>query len=104
MIMYIYGRIRKNSPAKCYPKKNCIIIDPKKFAQIKSYNIRIFILLHELAHLLKMYSQNEADRLALQIYYTRGYPLRDAFYALTRYVSPGQAKERIYHICRSLTG
>jgi hypothetical protein len=68
-----------------YPAQKRIVID-KSFFKIPYYNIRVFILLHEIAHLYTA-NEMEADWLAFKTYYQRGYPIRDSIIALTRYIT-----------------
>jgi len=71
-----------NRIVKIYPRKLLVVIDPFFFT-IGNYNIRVFILLHELAH-LKTMDEHEADYLAFDLYRQSGYPLRDCIFALSR--------------------
>lgn len=91
--------------ASTIPTKKIIFIDPDKFyRKIKNYNIRVFILLHELAHLFTP-NQKEADTIALQMYYHRGYPMRDAIHAITEYIYSWEGIERgwnLFNECNKL--
>jgi hypothetical protein len=78
---YIYAHSNKR-PCQVYPQKKLVVIDPS-FWSIKNYNMRIFVLLHELAHVF-YFQEQCADAQALIWYYGAGYPLRDCFFALTR--------------------
>lgn len=95
-IKYIISYLSENTPAKAYPKRKEIIINyPVFYEKIKNYNVRIFILLHELAHILKFYGETDADKKATEIYLKRGYPKRDIIFAFSRIINPSKALERI---------
>lgn len=94
MIVIQYGKINEDTPAKIYPGKRVIVIDPQKFCRIPSFYMRMFILCHELAHLYTT-SETAADLIAFSIYSKSGYPLRDAFFALTRCLKPTIAHKRV---------
>jgi len=68
--------------AKIYPQKRLVIIDPSFYA-IKNFNVRVFVLLHELAH-LNTKDEYDADYQAFDMYRDAGYPLRDCIFALSR--------------------
>lgn len=70
--------------ASIIPKQGIINVS-NQFFNIKNYNIRVFILLHELCH---NYTSNEieADTIAFKLYSERGYPIRDCIYAITKYI------------------
>lgn len=104
MLRFRLEKIDRPSPAKVNKRTKIITIDPDRFRAIKSYNVRVFILCHELAHLKKQDSQVEADRLAFQMYYRKGYPLRDVIFALTGLVSKEEAKRRVSYLCNYLLG
>ena len=94
MIAITYARIPSGSPAKIYPALRTIVIDPEVFYSIPSYNMRVFVLAHELAH-LKYRGETEADLEAFNMYYRLGYPVRDAVFSLTRLLAPSNAHKRV---------
>ena len=94
MIAIMYAPISTGTPAKIYPKLRTMVIDPATFYQIPSFNMRVFVLAHELAH-LRFRDETEADLEAFRAYYERGYPVRDAIFALTRLLEPTNAHKRV---------
>lgn len=97
------ANIPGNTPAKIYPRKKLIILDKKKFFEIPSVPMRVFVLAHELAH-MKESSELAADLLAFDLYVKRGYPIRDAIFAITRLLEPSSAHKRAINILRRLPG
>jgi len=93
MITIIYEPITSGSPAKIFPRIKRMVIDPKTFYAIPSFNSRVFVLAHELAH-LTCTDETEADLAAFDAYYRRGYPVRDAIFALTSLLQPSNAHKR----------
>lgn len=99
MIIVHHAPIRQKTPAKIYPFRKTIVIDPQRFYKIPSYNIRVFILAHELAHLFCK-KEEDADWKGFEIYYRLGYPVRDAIFAITRLLSPTKAHKRIVSLLK----
>ena len=99
MITVQYQTIDRNTPAKIFPGLRLIVIDPEKFYAIPSFNMRVFILAHELAHLIHT-NENKADWEGFKMYYNRGYPVRDAIFAITRLLPPSTAHQRIVPMFR----
>ncbi len=101
MITIIYERIPSGSPAKIYPARRIIVIDPVTFYEVPSFNMRVFILAHELAH-LTYHKEEDADLAAFKAYYCLGYPVRDAIFALTGLLNPTDAHRRVVALINDL--
>lgn len=99
MITVQHQTIDRNTPAKIFPNLRLLIIDPEKFYAIPSFNMRVFILAHELAHLVHE-SEIKADWKGFEMYLNRGYPVRDAIFAITRLLPPTTAHQRIVSMFR----
>lgn len=99
MITVQHRAIDRNTPAKIFPGLRLIVIDPEKFYAIPSFNMRVFVLAHELAHLVHT-NEIEADWKAFEMYCNRGYPVRDAIFAITRLLPASTAHQRIVPMLR----
>jgi len=101
---YVYIDDYKNrTPAKINITDRIVKINYPVWCKIKNYNIRVFILLHELGHYYRnVAKQTMADEFAMRVYIKRGYPLRDLFFSLLYYVAPREALERIRNICHNM--
>ncbi len=85
---------------KIFPKRELVVIDPS-FYTIYNFNIRVFILLHELAH-LDTPNEYDADYQAFRMYRDAGYPLRDCIFALTRVLPLPKNYERVSRLFRRI--
>lgn len=91
-----------NSPAKIYPRRRLMILNKKKFSMIPSVPMRVFVLAHELAHTIES-DELAADLLAFDLYVKRGYPIRDAIFAITKLLEPSAAHKRAINILQRLS-
>lgn len=101
MIVQI-ANIPGNTPAKIYPRRRLMVLDKKKFSSIPSVPMRVFVLAHELAHTVES-DELAADLLAFDLYIKRGYPIRDAIFAIIKLLEPSAAHKRAINILQRLS-
>lgn len=93
-IKIYYADIDARTPARCNRKTGDIFININRWPHIPPAH-RVFILLHEMGHIVLNTSDEVAvDAWAQDQYIKGGYPLTESIKAITR-VLPGRSKEQL---------
>jgi len=85
------------TPARCNRRTGEILINDSRWSKIEPAH-RVFILLHEYAHIaLNSSDEFEVDKLAHKIYLERGYPLTESVRALSK-VLTGSSESHVQRV------